>query len=276
MKPIPTPLQSASSKSGFALVVTLSLMILLTIIAVGLLTLSSISLRASAQGSSASIARTNARLAMVLALGDLQKFMGPDQSVSATASAVVANAKRPRLTGAWRSWRWTPGSGSPVYAEKKDGFKGWLVSTANPKDSAVFSFGAGAEPSGANAAPLVGDPADENALASVSGEKVKVGGAKQSGKFAWAVFDESTKAAIDLGDPDELLTEGLEIASRVAPHRYRADVLHPGLASLRKPDNLISLETAVVPAGATNKSEFHRRFHDFTTGSIGLLTDTGR
>lgn len=84
-----------SSKSGFALVVTLSLMILLTIITVVLLTLSSISLMASSQGSSASIARTNARLATMLALGDLQKFMGPDQSVSATASAVVANAKRP-------------------------------------------------------------------------------------------------------------------------------------------------------------------------------------
>jgi hypothetical protein len=276
MKPTPTPLQSASSKSGFALVVTLSLMILLTIMAVGLLTLSSISLRASSQGSSASIARTNARLAMMLALGDLQKFMGPDQSVSASAAAVVENAKRPNLTGVWRSWRWTPGSGSPSYAEKKNGFKGWLVSTANPKESALFPFGGGAEPSGANAIPLVGDPADENALASVSGEKVKVGGSRQPGKFAWAVFDESTKAAIDLGDPERALPEGLEIASRVAPHRYRADVLHPSLASLRKPDNLISLDTAVVPAGATNKAEFHRRFHDFTTGSIGLLTDTGR
>ena len=35
---------------GFALVITLSLMILLTVIAVGLLTLSAISLRASSQG----------------------------------------------------------------------------------------------------------------------------------------------------------------------------------------------------------------------------------
>lgn len=35
---------------GFALIVTLSLMILLTVIAVGLLTLSSISLRSSTQG----------------------------------------------------------------------------------------------------------------------------------------------------------------------------------------------------------------------------------
>ncbi len=214
MKPTRPNHPSAFTQRGFALVVALSLMILLTVIAVGLLTLSSISLRASSQGSSASIARTNARLAMMLALGDLQKFMGPDQSVSATASAVVANAKRPNLTGVWRSWRWTPGSGSPSYAEKKNGFKGWLVSAANPKESALFSFGEGAEPSGVKAVPLVGNPSDEKALAPVSGEKVKVGGTRQPGKFAWAVFDESTKAAIDLGDPEKALPEGLEIASR--------------------------------------------------------------
>jgi hypothetical protein len=276
MKPIRSTPRSASAKSGFALVVTLSLMILLTIVAVGLLTLSSISLRASSQGSAASLARTNARLGMMLALGDLQKFMGPDQSVSAPAAAVVANAKRPNITGAWRSWRWTPGSGSPSYSEKKDGFKGWLVSAANPKESRLFSFGVGAEPSGANAVPLVGDPANEKALASVSGEKVKLGGSRQPGKFAWAVFDESTKAAIDLGDPAAVLPEGLEIASRNAPYRYRADVLHPSLVSLREPKNLASIETAVVPAGGANKAEFRRRFHDFTAGSIGLLTDAGR
>lgn len=51
MKP---QLHSPQSR-GFALVVTLSLMILLTIIAVGLLTLSSISLRASSQGNSTAV-----------------------------------------------------------------------------------------------------------------------------------------------------------------------------------------------------------------------------
>ena len=58
---------------GFALVVTLSLMILLTLIAVGLLTLSSIALRSSSEESAMATVRANARLAMMLALGDLQK-----------------------------------------------------------------------------------------------------------------------------------------------------------------------------------------------------------
>ncbi len=54
--------QSARTRSynGFALVVTLSLMILLTFITVGWLSLSSISLRASTQGQA--VAQTNARV----------------------------------------------------------------------------------------------------------------------------------------------------------------------------------------------------------------------
>ena len=267
---------------GFALVVTLSLMILLTVIAVGLLTLSSVSLRSSAQGTAASIARSNARLAMMLALGDLQKLLGPDQRVSAPASAVVTSAKRPHITGAWNSWRWTPtAGGSPSYSEKKSAFKGWLTSTANPKDAADFAFASGAEPTGTNAVALVGDPAkplkdSRGILTSVMGEKVRVGSAAQPGRFSWVVFDESTKASLDLGDPATALTEGLEIASRTAPHRFRADALDPKLASLETPVNLISLETANIAGGQANLAEFRRRFHDFTTGATGLLTDVAR
>ena len=72
-------------RRGFALVVTLSLMILLTIIAVGLLSLSSISLRRSALESDLAIARANARLGVTIALNQLQSTLGPDQRVTATA-----------------------------------------------------------------------------------------------------------------------------------------------------------------------------------------------
>ncbi len=74
-----------SRKAGFALVVTLSLMILLTVIAVGLLSLSSISLRSSSQSNARQTAQANARMAMTLAIGQLQLYAGSDQRVSATA-----------------------------------------------------------------------------------------------------------------------------------------------------------------------------------------------
>jgi len=80
----PTRFQSR----GFALVVTLALMILLTVIAVGLLSLSSISIRSTSQGGATQAARANARLALMMAIGDLQKQLGPDTRISGTADQI--------------------------------------------------------------------------------------------------------------------------------------------------------------------------------------------
>jgi hypothetical protein len=71
------------AKQGFALVVPLPLMILLTVIAVGLLTLSTISLRASSQGEAAAAARANTRMALMTAIGELQRELGLDSRISA-------------------------------------------------------------------------------------------------------------------------------------------------------------------------------------------------
>ena len=114
------------------MVVTLALMILLTVIAVGLLTLSTISLRASSQEDLMKQARQNARLAMMLALGDLQKTTGPDQAVTAPADIRGTTLAQPRITGVWQGWKWD-GSGSADYGDKKTSkFLRWLVSTRQP------------------------------------------------------------------------------------------------------------------------------------------------
>lgn len=273
-------------RRGFALIVTLSLMILLTVVAVGLLSLSSISLRAASQSSAATVARNNARLAMMLALGELQTSMGPDRSVSAPASAVFSTAKRPRLMGAWTStdsadyWHWGPTpSGSPNYSSKKDRFSRWLISTPKPSDATTFSFASTADPTGVDAVTLVGSstalPDSQNLSTTVIGGKVKVtGSGSQISKYGWAVFDESMKASIDLGEPTTRQPTGVEVASRSVPNRFRADPLDSKLSSLKDPVNLISLETASIPDGSGNNPEFRKRFHDFTTGSVGLLTNT--
>lgn len=80
------PLIGFPHRRGFALVVTISLMILLTIVAVGLLTLSSISLRSSTTSSAMADARANARLALLLAVGQLQLHAGTDQRITSTAN----------------------------------------------------------------------------------------------------------------------------------------------------------------------------------------------
>ena len=92
----------AGRKNGFALIVTLSLMILLTVVAVGLLSLSSISLRSSASSASLAEARQNARLSMILAIGQLQLLTGQDTRV--TAGSMPSSPTSVKITGAWRSW----------------------------------------------------------------------------------------------------------------------------------------------------------------------------
>lgn len=85
--------------SGFALVVTLTLMILLTMVAVSLLSLSAISQRGSTQGEAQAMAQANAKLALMIALGELQKEMGPDMRVSAESALLTVTCKPRRSTG---------------------------------------------------------------------------------------------------------------------------------------------------------------------------------
>ncbi len=81
---------------GFALIVTVSLLVLLALVAVGLLTLSTVTVRNSTMGAAQAEARANAKLALMLALGELQKTMGPDMRITARAETLVQD---PRLGG---------------------------------------------------------------------------------------------------------------------------------------------------------------------------------
>jgi hypothetical protein len=84
-------------------------MILLSILAVGLLSLSSVSLRNSAATSDLSRAKGNARLALLLAMGELQKQAGPDTRVTASADILNKTPTQdfPRVLGVWKSWEGT-------------------------------------------------------------------------------------------------------------------------------------------------------------------------
>lgn len=189
---------------GFALVATLSLMILLAVIAMGLLSLSAISLRNASHGSAEAEARANARLALIIAIGELQKYAGPDRAITATSEILAtpsATIAKPNTTGVWESWwDFSPNTAPNYSAKKTDRFQSWLVSSADPdatlsRDFATTAWtnktielvGPGSLGSGAAAADIV-----TAGLVPVSMD------GKVQGAYAWHVSDESVKARINL------------------------------------------------------------------------------
>ena len=137
---------------GFALIATISVMVLLVLVALAMLSMSTIEIRSSQKANAMAEAKANARLALMLALGELQKSMGPDQRVSANGAIVSeTDVLHPHWTGAWDSWKAgtdpagpdNPGGPSahqtiqgvsstgmaPTYlASRSDYFRGWLLS----------------------------------------------------------------------------------------------------------------------------------------------------
>ena len=97
----PTQTDSAEQRPGFALVVTLILMVLLAVIAIGLLSISSVALRTSGVESNRSIARFNAQLGLQMAINQLQKTMGPDQRVTATADLEFRGSDSSKWVGVY-------------------------------------------------------------------------------------------------------------------------------------------------------------------------------
>lgn len=99
-------------------------MTLLVVVAVGLLSLSSIAIRSAAGSSSAERARANARIGLMLALGELQKNLGPDQRVTADARVVAGGSAVPAHPHWLSVWKTTQDDGSPWIT--RDGEKGGL------------------------------------------------------------------------------------------------------------------------------------------------------
>ncbi len=280
MKPkIPGQPKRPHRSDGFALVVSLTLMVLLSVLVVGLLGLSSIALRTGTAGEARAEARANARLALTLALGELQTSLGPDQRVSARASSIAGGgASEPNLTGAWKSWRWSVTGGDPDYTgrdygDKAGRFEGWLVSTGSPEEAKNLNLPdrSLSEPVWMVNPKTVGLPDGQGLRAT----KVPLGlDTSRPGAFAWAVMDESQKAPIRLPE-QEAESDGERLARRIAPARAYPEAIDSSLSpdSLGDVEKLVSLDSAVVAIGGQSGRQVLSYQHDVTPYSLGLLAN---
>ena len=218
----------AGLKSGFALIATISVMVLLVMIALAMLSLSTIELRASKNGEAMAEAQANARVAMMIALGELQKEMGPDMRVSAESALFDQNKETETIEGvaqshwlasynSWGNWlndSYSPpdGSGSLKISDtytpgREKMFRRWLLSMPQGKGNDIDAPKSLTGWNDTNSVVLVGKgslgidpdqpkPGDE--LDKVTrAYLIPVG---KTGKQAWWIGAENQKARIDMAN----------------------------------------------------------------------------
>lgn len=283
-------LTSTRNRHGFALVVTVSLMVLLTVIAVGILGLSALTLRGASLGEAEATARANARMALILALGELQHHAGPDQRVTARADLLDEQSPNPLLTGVWDSWHIEtgppPAPDDFERSAKNAGFRRWLVSAADPAAPVQTDFAN--RPTTRPVTLWDTNPHEANPAARLSAGKVPVTTGR--GSYAWAVIDEGLKARINTPFNPEAASVGAKTAQLGSGQRPAVEFID-GLGGLERPffregtDEFALIEKGFSRTGfelavdqlAPDAGERLRALaHDLTTDSIGLFTDTAR
>ena len=244
-------------------------------------------------------AQANARLALMLALGDLQKGLGPDRAATAASEILAttsASVEKTNVTGVWESWwDYNPNSSpAPNYVNEKlsnpGRFRRWLVSspdiTAPESRDFVTTAWSG------KSIELVGKGslgASASAAAKVTAGLVPVSrNGKVQGSYAWHVSDESVKARINLyRDPSQNTT--------LAQKRGLLAGQRPDPSVIKGPDGslLTSLPTDLNLAGFTKakattgkvtdldqaellefaKGKIKPLRNDITPYSLGVLAD---
>lgn len=336
----PHRLRTPKRTQGFALIVSLSLMAFIVLLLVSLITLVQSETRANKQQMDVLQARMNARFGLMVAVGNLQKYAGPDQRVTARADilketkyndpndypdavsdfTVNVSPQKQQWIGVWEANRRTEPTSDPGAHELVSSFlayasdkrkavpKAWLVSGVDNEDVSnvqdVFESTLSIptftdfklKPSEyEDFALLVGSGSvdvdlDESSAVIVPLESIEDQDKVVRGKYAWWVSDESLKAKYNLVEHDNFSTSAYQLRN-VAPTTNAIDAMSEFDSSIYDKYNTTFKEKlkkviawsdisvaepilADVSAPGESDSPMHRRYHDLTLHSLGLLTDT--
>jgi hypothetical protein len=285
-------------------------MVLLVLIALAMLSMSTIELRSNQKDKAMAEAQANARMALMLALGELQKSMGPDQRVSANGAILAeGSVKHPHWTGVWDSWKAGGSSASgnddksehrtidgesnsgmhPTYEEnRKDHFRSWLVSLDSEEVATVSTAkdltlnGIVKPVNGTDAVQLVGEGSlgpDSLPQDYISARLLNVKSNNTSkGRYAWWVGDESQKARI-MDDPYQSSAPAASLAEKIFRHQAPGSTgisTIEGFATLTDTQQeqlnaLVSRQTLDLVNGVTGEPA--ENFHHITPFSYSVLAD---
>ncbi|GAA5483300.1 hypothetical protein [Haloferula sargassicola] len=249
---------------GFALVAALMLMVLLGLLSVAVSGLAAVGLQGSQRVASQAQARAQARLALMLAVGQLQKELGPDQRVCASDAVVNEASRTPHRIGVWST---VASDGLPwVRRDPETGAWTDLRASDQPDPAAEVSTWLDSG--------LDTDPVTLVGLGSVDleGDTVKAGrvgvDGVSKGRIAWWTGDLGSRADLSVADerePDE------EPASLMLSQQADARMLaEDGEWDERMRGRLVTQKSGQLVAGRDRAKD---RYFDYATGVFGVLAD---
>ncbi|MEP2776228.1 MAG: hypothetical protein ABJQ29_06940 [Luteolibacter sp.] len=295
MKPLSNPKTSECPASkrlsqdlpGFALIATLTMMVLLLILALGMLSLSTVALRSGGNASARQIAQSNARMALMLALGELQKAAGPDQRVTA-GSSILANSSSNAPVDGRRHWTgvWNTATYNPRTPDTKP-FVRWLVSSPDTTQVTNIQFAAGVTSGDAGDHTIfTGDSAENNVVVPKVATTDSLG---NPGSYAYWVEDEGIKADLSWNEgkfSDSIREQAARMSAAPGPDYqvfggpFETGVSHP-ISQSTSATLVKNLDKAISPAdipavmsSASHENEWlQENRHDITLGSRGVMAD---
>lgn len=255
---------------------------LLMVLGIGLAGLSAIELRRSTREDHAALARANARLALVSAIGQLQKSLGPDQRVSATAEILGDTVAQPHWTGVWKST--ADDGGSWLTRDDLDGgLRDRRQATGYRAADRVMTWlvSGDADPQGAytgETVTLFGAERPGGAGIEVPRVKTSGGAGDPSGHFAWWTGDLGVRANIGTLDPRAELpattaTPGDGGMFRVMASQAADMALMAGGVELDAADGLRLATAGTTELTGAGAGWSRERAFDFTVQSSGVLAD---
>lgn len=271
-------------------------MAILVMIAVALYSMSAVATRSAEIAAARVESQANAKMGLMMAIGELQKHAGADTRI--TASADLLDEALPAVTGVWRSWEGSdhepsgdlagrpipPDYGAKASHESDGGrFLTWLVSgeSANLTDAPTKQIEGRASKDGADLIdpiPMLTSGLTNDAAGSLAADdprdEVHVEPTKisDSARYAWWVSGENQKARLPAPDAPEDSAAGwsdlLRSHAVADTEPFGLEDLLGNPATADKIHNLAA--TALVPDSNSGAAQ---AFHDLSTSSVGLLTN---
>ena len=276
-------------KKGFALIATLTLMMLLAMLAVAIMATAASQNRIALQTMLQAEARQQALVGLDAAIGELQVELGPDQRVSASSGILSdnASARAQHLLGVWNSWdgpiygRSVSGLGGKIsgtYSKgRADMFRRWMISARDRNATRTLN----AADQLCSRAPgqricMVGEGTLGKSLSAqhhVYADLLKMPATgKNEACFAWWVGGENQKAKVSVQGPKET-NDPYEVLRRTwdtpAPRFVDNRDLDFIPGEIEEPARLVTLASLPL-VGSSSQAAGMPYFFDVSTTSYSL------